>query len=116
MITDNVKSMKDRRTKHPINLAGNQEERRQGASSVNNLLPPNPTTWKYGIKITQPKIDATDRRQIEAINEDKAHTTKETLDDIKRVHRKEKTKKEQNELETYQIANESARWVRKTLI
>ena len=115
MISDNVKSINDRRNKHSINLAGNPDERHQGPSSTNNLLPPNPKTY-YRTNITQPKIDATDRRQTDAINEDKAHTTKETLDDIKRVHRKEKTKKEQNELETYQIVNESARWVRKTLI
>ena len=46
--------------------------------------------------IPQPKIDATDRRQIEAQNEDKSHTTKEALDDIKRTHYKEKRKKDQN--------------------
>ena len=74
-----------------------------------NLLPPTP-------KITQTKIDAADRRQIEAINEDKSHTTKEALDDIKSVHFKEKQKKEQNDMETYQIGIDSARGVRKVLI
>ena len=49
--------------------------------------------------IPQPKIDATDRRQIEAQNEDKSHTTKEALDDIKRTHYKEKRKKEQNNMD-----------------
>ena len=47
----------------------------------------------------QPKIDATDRRQIEAQNEDKSHTTKDTLDDIKRIHYKEKQKKELSNME-----------------
>ena len=74
-----------------------------------NLLPTTP-------KITQTKIDATDRRQIEAINEDKSHTTKEALDDIKSVHFKEKQKKEQNDMETYKIGIDSARGVRKVLV
>ena len=52
--------------------------------------------------IPRPRIDATDRRQIEAQNEDKSHTTKEALDDIKRVHYKEKKKKEQNNSDSYQ--------------
>ena len=52
--------------------------------------------------IPQPKIDATDRRQIEAVNEDKNSSTKETLDDIKRVHLKEKKKKEQKDAEKHQ--------------
>ena len=52
--------------------------------------------------IPRPRIDATDRRQIEAQNEDKSHTTKEALDDIKRVHYKEKKKKEQNNGEPHQ--------------
>ena len=50
-------------------------------------------------RIPQPKIDATDRRQIEAINEDKSHSTKETLDDIRRIHYKEKNKKERKDAE-----------------
>merc|ERR1712018_943101 len=40
-----------------------------------------------------------DRRQIEAQNEDKSHTTKETFEDIKRIHQKEKKKKEKNDAE-----------------
>ena len=44
-------------------------------TSTYNLRPPTP-------KKPQPKIDATDRRQVEARNEDKAHSTKEALDDI----------------------------------
>ena len=48
-------------------------------------------------KIPQLKVDATDRRQIEAVNEDKYNSTKETLDDIRCVHLKEKKKKEQKD-------------------
>ena len=59
-------------------------------TSTYNLRPPTP-------KKPQPKIDATDRRQIEAQNEDKSHTTKDALDDIKRTHYKEKKKKEQKD-------------------
>ena len=51
--------------------------------------------------IQQTKIDATDRRQIEAQNEDKSRTTKETLDDIKRIHQKEKKKQEENNMNMY---------------
>ena len=61
-------------------------------TSTNNLHLPTPM-------IPQPKIDATDRRQIEAQNENKSHTTKETLDDIKRIHHKENKKKEKNDAE-----------------
>ena len=53
-------------------------------------------------KIPQLKVDATDRRQIEAVNEDKYNSTKETLDDIRCVHLKEKKKKEQKDAEKYQ--------------
>ena len=51
--------------------------------------------------VLRPQIDATDRRQIEAVNEDKSHTTKEALDDIKRIHKKEEKKKELSNAETY---------------
>ena len=67
-------------------------------------------------KIPQPKIDATDRRQIEAQNEDKSHTTKEALDDIKHVHNKEKRKKEQNNMERCQFGINPDGWVSKILI
>ena len=77
--------------------------------STNNLLPPTPKT-------PQPKVDATDRRQIEAQNEDKAHTTKETLDDIKRVHQKEKKKKEENDANLDQSGNASDGGVSRTFI
>ena len=75
-----------------------------GAASTHSLHPP--TTM-----MLQPKIDATDRRQIEAQNEDKSHTTKEALDDIKRTHYKEKRKKEQNVMEQYQSESNTERWV-----
>ena len=61
-------------------------------ASAHNLHPPTPN-------IPQSKPDATDRRNIEALNEDKSHTTKEALDDIKRTHYKEKKKKEQLSME-----------------
>ena len=57
-------------------------------------------------RISPPKIDATNRNQIEAQNEDKSHTTKEALDDIKRVHRKEKKKKEQTNIDKYGLDSE----------
>ena len=62
--------------------------------STNNLL-------QSPAKISQPKIDATDRRQIEAYNQYKSNTTKEALDDIKRIHQIEKKKKEQNDIDQY---------------
>ena len=55
--------------------------------------------------IPQSKIDATDRRQIEAVNEDKSNSTKETLDDIRRVHLKEQKIKEQKDAEKYQAGD-----------
>ena len=72
-------------------------------TSTNNLIPSTPMR-------PQPKIDATDRRQIEAQNEDKAHTTKEALDDIRDTHKKEKKKKEQKIMEQCQpgIATEGS--------
>ena len=54
------------------------------------------------------------RGQIEAYNEDKSRTTKETLNDIKRIHYKEKKKKEENNVEPYQTGMNSERWVSKT--
>ena len=64
----------------------------------------------------RPLIDATDRRHIEALNEDKSHTTKETLDDIKRVHQKEKRKKEQTDIKLHQAGNFSQGPVSKEII
>ena len=66
--------------------------------------------------VLRPQIDATDRRQIEAVNEDKSHTTKETLDDIKRIHDKEKKKKEQNNAVLNQTGMNGEALVRKLLI
>ena len=67
-------------------------------------------------KMPQPKIDATDRRQAEAQNEDKSHTTKEELDDIKLTHYKEKKKKEQKNMEQYQTRSVTDGRVSITLI
>ena len=78
-------------------------------------FPPNPIS-SHKTYLPQPKIDATDRRQIEAQNEDKSHTTKATLDDIKRVHQKEKKKKEQNNIESYQAGVGSTGWVSRNWI
>ena len=78
-------------------------------ASTSTLLPATP-------KMPQPKIDATDRRQIEAQNEDKFHTTKDTLDDIKRTHYKEKKKKEQLNTEPGPSGINTQGWVSKTLI
>ena len=75
------------------------------------------STWSPSTSTTQqPRLDATDRRQIEAENEDKSHTTKEELDDIKRTHYKEKRKKEQSTIERCQTGINDERWVRKLSI
>ena len=74
-------------------------------SAPNYMVTPTP-------RMSQRKIDATDRRQIEAKNEDKSHTTKETLDDIKRVHRKEKKKKDLDNVEPYSTGIDSQSTVR----
>ena len=71
---------------------------------ANNSLPPT-------LKIPQPKIDATDRRQIESHNEDRSHTTKEELDDIKRTHYKEKKKNEQSNMDHCPTAMQTEEWV-----
>ena len=74
-------------------------------------------TWSSTTpKIQQPKVDATNRRQIEAQNEDKSHTTKEELDDIKCTHYKEKAKKEQSIMEPGPSGINNQRQVSKTLI
>ena len=77
-------------------------------ASSNNWVP---TTSK----IPRPKIDATDRRQIEAQNDDKSHTTKDALDDIKRTHYKEKKKKEQSNMEPGPSRINTQGWVSKPL-
>ena len=73
-------------------IAPGQQNINSGADSTKNFPQPAPM-------MQQPKVDTTDRRQIEDQNEDKSRTTKETLDDIKRCHYKEKKKKEQNQME-----------------
>ena len=67
-------------------------------------------------RASPPKIDATDRRQIEAQNEDRSHSTKEELDDIKRTHYKEKKKKEQSNMEPGPSGINTQGWVSQTLI
>ena len=78
-------------------------------TSTISLHPPTPM-------IPQPKIDATDRRQIEAQNEDKCHTTKEALDDIKYTARKEKKKKEQKDMERSQTITNAVQLVSKIFV
>ena len=90
-----------READHQISPVGDKEKRTQDTTSVapmspnNSLAAPTPN-------IQQLKIDATDRRQIEAQNEGKSHTTKEVLDDIKQIHDKEMEKKEQDSMEQFQ--------------
>ena len=75
------------------------------------------STWSpSNPKIQPPKIDATDRRQIEAQNEYKSRSTKEELDDIKRTHYKEKKKKEQSNMEPGPSGINNQGWVRRKLI
>ena len=78
-------------------------------TSTYNLRPPTP-------KKLQPKIDATDRRQIEAQNEAKSHTTKAALDDIKHTARKEKMKKEQKALDRCPIRTNTGGLVSNSVI
>ena len=75
--------------------ANQKGDKQQQASGSSQPYLPSYYQLATAPSIPRTRIDATDRRQIEAQNEDKSHTTKETLDDIKRVHRKEKKKKEQ---------------------
>ena len=78
-------------------------------TSTSNLIPSTPVRQ-------QPKIGATDRRQSEAQNEDKAHTTKEELDDIRDTYKREKQKKEQNVVEQCQPGITAEESVGKTFI
>ena len=73
-------------------IATGQQNISSGAASTKNFFQPAPM-------MPQPKVDTTDRRHIEAQNEDKSQTTMETLHDIKRCHNKEKKKKEQTQIE-----------------
>ena len=79
----------------------NQKERQPHDVSPAIMTPVNHPLPKT-LRIPQAKIDETDRRQIEAQNEGKSHTTKEELDDIKRTHYKEKKKKEQSDFNAYE--------------
>ena len=98
----------------------NRDDINYGADRTftNNCLPttPSKTFFPQPKWVPQPKLDATDRRQIEAYNEDKSHTTKEQLDDIKSTYNKEKKKKEQNNTPRYQSGVNNERWVSKILI
>ena len=112
---DKTMAKKDREFNQQISGSGVNDLRNQGvfpggAMSVgNNSVLPTP-------KIPQPKVDAIDRRQIESHNEDKSHTTKEELDDIKRTHYKEKKKKEQSNMEPGPSGLSNHGWVRRKLI
>ena len=73
-------------------------------------------TWSPSTSTSQqPRLDPADRRQIEAQNEDKSHTTKEELDDIKLSHYKEKQKKEQCNMKPGPSGINTQGWVRRTL-
>ena len=112
---DKIAPKKEKEDNHQINAVSNKDTSKEdviyGAAiaQTSNLLP-SPS------RIPQPKIDATDRRQIEAQNEDKSHTTKEELDDIKRTHYEEKQKKEQAIIEPCQSGINNDGLVSKPLI
>ena len=102
-------SKKDDKVCQQVNIVLHRIDRSQGASSraligAANYVPM-PAT-----RILTPKVHDPDRRLIDAIGEDKSHTTKETLDDIKRIHQKEKKKNEQNNVQLYRpgIISQSA--------
>ena len=107
--TDKRASRKETDANHQIRAVGDEINKTQAVNygtamtSTNNLIPSTPMR-------PQPKIDATDRRQIEAQNEDKAHTTKEEFDDIRDTYKKEKKKKEEKVMEQCQpgIATEGS--------
>ena len=106
ILTDKVTSVKEIAPNQQVRTVADKVQKRQdivsgaGMVSTHNIVPPIP-------KIPINKMDATDRRQIEAQNEDKCQSTKETLNDIKRVHQKEKKKKEKNNIERCQTGNDS---------
>ena len=99
--TDKITPTKVRETNQQVSKVEPKVERKEVAvyrpvmSSATNFLPS--TSFNH----PQPKIEATDRRQIEALNEDKSHTTKEALDDFRRMHLNENRKKEQDNMEQY---------------
>ena len=105
--------MKDKEVNGQIKTIANKVERKEdvaygaGMASFHSLLPSTSS-----IPIT--KIDATHRGQIEAHNEDKSRTTKDTLNEIKRIHYKEKKETEENNMESYQPGMDSDGLVSKT--
>ena len=112
---DKVPSKKEKESNQNIAAVGGREAKKNNVhsgsamTSTNNLL-------SSTHQIQPPKIDAIDRRQIEAQNEEKSHTTKEELDDIKRTHYKEKKKKEQSNMDPGPSGINTQGWVSKTLI
>ena len=112
MLTNKLTLKNVRETNRNVSEAANKVERNQGVASGvvtafdSSLFPSAP-------KSTQPKTDATDRGQTEALYEDRYHTSKRILDDFKHVYRKEKKKKEQNNIELYQYGIGSKVLVRK---
>ena len=112
---DDITSEKETKDKHQLVTASDNVRRKRDGNYGTSMATSN--TWSPSTpKIQQPKIDATDRRQIEAQNEEKSHTTKEELDDIKRTHYKEKKKKEQSNMEPGPSGINTQGWVSKTLI
>ena len=113
IITEKIASKKFRETNQQIVTEVGKEERKQDDISTTFASTSTSYLTLSTPRIAQPKPDATDRRQIEAINEEKSHTTKETLNDIKRIHHKEKAKKEQKFTDLHQT---DINLVRKTLV
>ena len=111
ILLDKMTSVNKRDANQQVRIVADQIERRQDVSVGASNSPLTVIST-----VPQPKTDATDRRHIEAQNEDKAHTTKETLDDIKRVHQKEKKKKEEQDNVIYQTRTVSEGGVRKAFI
>ena len=103
-----------REANQQISTVGDNVKSTQDATSVAALAKFN--NLAVSTSIPQTKIGATDRRQIEAQNDDKSHTMKEALDDIKFTHYKEKKKKEQDIMEPCQSGINTRGLVRKPLI
>ena len=111
-----------------ITTAKNEREGNHQISGVHRDITRTPVVYSgaamtsiYNLRLPtpmkpQPKIDATDRRHIEAQNEDKSHTTKAALDDIKHTHYKEKQKKELSNMEPGPSGINAQGWVSKTSI
>ena len=116
IIKDKSTPTKDREASQQIRPI--VEDSRAAQTSTNNMPVPSITSNVRlpTPRIPQPIIDVTDRRQIEAQNEVRSHTTKETLDDIKHIHYEEKKKLEQNDIETYQLGTYSEGRVSEPLI